>query len=66
MAIKEEFEIRISKDGELKIVAKGFSGNECSIPLKDFMKILKIDGRIEHTEDFYNIARTVDTKVEKK
>jgi hypothetical protein len=34
MVLKEEFEILISKDGKLKITAKGFKGNQCQQPLK--------------------------------
>jgi len=66
MAIKEEFEIRISKDGEMRIVAKGFSGKECEVPLKDFQKTIGAeDARIEHTEEFYRIEQNLDAKVKK-
>jgi hypothetical protein len=66
MAIKEEFEIRISKDGELKIVAKGFSGTECEVPLKKMQKILGAENsRIEHNEEYYKIEQNLDTKVKK-
>ena len=67
MAIKEEFEIRISKDGEMKIVAKGFAGRECEVPLKNMQKVLGAEGaRIEHTEEFYKQTTKVDAKVKEK
>jgi hypothetical protein len=40
MVIKEEFEILISKDGRLKITAKGFKGNQCQQPLKQMKNLL--------------------------
>jgi hypothetical protein len=46
MVIKEEFEILISKDGRLKITAKGFKGNKCEIPLKRLMQLIAADSRI--------------------
>jgi hypothetical protein len=67
MATKEEFEIRISRDGEMKIVAKGFTGRECEVPLKSMQKIVGAEGtRIEHTEEFYKETATVDAKVKDK
>ncbi len=67
MAIKEEFEIRISKEGELKVVAKGFRGAECEVPLKKIQKILNAEtARIEHTEEFSKITGEVEAKIKKK
>ncbi len=67
MAIKEEFEIRISKEGELKIVAKGFAGKECEIPLKAMQKILNAEkALIEHTQEYYQIEQNIDAKVKKE
>jgi len=64
MAIKEEFEIRISPDGEMKIVAKGFSGKECEIPLEKIQQALKAEGqRIEHTDEYFKDSSTVDAKI---
>ena len=67
MAIKEEFEIRISKSGEMKIVAKGFGGTECEIPLKKLRELLNAENAmIEHTDEFYRVTGTVDAKVKEK
>jgi hypothetical protein len=68
MAIKEEFEIRISKNGEVKIIAKGFSGTECEVPLKTLQKATDEEGqsRIEHTEEFYDVKSSVEAKVKDK
>ncbi len=65
MAVKEEFEIRVSKDGEIRIVARGFSGKECEIPLKELLKKLGVDGKvnIEHTEEWHRITSEVKSKV---
>lgn len=67
MAVKEEFEIRISKNGEIKIIAKGFSGKECEIPLEKIRKLLDEHGlgKIEHSSEFYKTTETVDTKIKK-
>jgi len=40
MVVKEEFEILISKDGKLKITAKGFKGNRCEIPLRRLIQLI--------------------------
>ena len=46
MVMKEEFEIIISKDGKVKITAKGFKGNQCQQPLKKMKNALSPDGRV--------------------
>jgi len=46
MVLKEEFEILISKDGKLKITAKGFKGAKCEIPLRRLMQLIAGDARI--------------------
>jgi len=67
MAIKEEFEIRISKDGELKIVAKGFAGKECEIPLKELRKVLEAhDAAIVHSDEYHRVTGKLDAKVKEK
>ena len=68
MAIKEEFEIRIDKDGNAKIIGKGFSGRECEIPLERLRELLGKDKnlRIEHTQEFYKVEEKQDTKTKKK
>ncbi len=40
MVMKEEFEILISKDGELKMTARGFKGKQCEKPLMNLKNLL--------------------------
>ncbi|HEX9745652.1 MAG TPA: DUF2997 domain-containing protein [bacterium] len=67
MAIKEEFEIRISKNGEIKITARGFSGQACDIPLHKLKQLIDENGisTIQHTDEYYKVTDTVDTKIKK-
>ncbi|MCI0482376.1 MAG: DUF2997 domain-containing protein [Candidatus Dadabacteria bacterium] len=44
--MKEEFEIIISKDGRIKITARGFKGNQCQQPLKKIKSMLSPDGTV--------------------
>ena len=67
MAIKEEFEIIISKNGEMRIQAKGFTGQTCKLPLEDLKVVLKAqDSRIEHTEEYYRESTHVESKIKEK
>ena len=68
MAIKEEFEIFISKDGEMRVVAKGYTGNECMQPLKNIQKTLNAEETEihSHVEGRRSVDTSVDAKVRKK
>ena len=46
MVMKEEFEIIISKDGKLKITAKGFKGTKCQQPLKRMVNTFSPSGEV--------------------
>ena len=46
MVIKEEFEILISKDGKLKMTARGFKGKKCEQPLQQLKHLLAPDSPI--------------------
>jgi hypothetical protein len=46
MVMKEEFEIIISKDGKIKITAKGFKGNQCQQPLKQMKNTFSPTGEV--------------------
>ena len=68
MAVKEEFEILIDKDGALHITAKGFRGRECEIPLRKLQELLKADPNIQFTEEYRRAMEKseVETKVKEK
>ena len=38
--MKEEFEIIISKDGKLKMTARGFKGKRCEKPLAELKQLI--------------------------
>ena len=67
MAVKEEYEIYISKDGEVKVIAKGFDGKTCEIPMSKLKKILDEAGLSKTVWDneYYKTMGTVDAKVKK-
>ena len=46
MVMKEEFEILISKDGQLKMIARGFKGKKCEAPLHKLKQLLAPDSPI--------------------
>ncbi len=68
MAIKEEFEIYIDKDGKMRVIAKGYRGSECMDPLKNMQKTLNAeDATIEsHVEGRRSTETKVDAKVKGK
>jgi hypothetical protein len=70
MAIKEEFEIIINKDGGIQVVAKGFQGRECEIPLKNMLKTLGFDeeAALQFTEEYRRALSSgdVETKIKDK
>jgi len=68
MAIKEEFEIYIDKDGNMRVVAKGYRGNECMEPLKRIQKVLDAE-KVEiqsHVEGRTSMETRVDAKIKGK
>jgi len=65
MALKEEFEIIIDKDGKMQILAKGFQGKECAVPLKKVQEVLNVEAEISWTREYYETKETtgLETKV---
>jgi len=68
MAIKEEFEILIDKEGGVRAVAKGFAGRECEIPLKKLIQMLGTVANIQFNEEYRKAleALGIETKVKEK
>ncbi len=67
MAIKEEFEIFISKNGEMRVNAKGFNGQTCKLPLEKIRAALKAEqSMIEHSEEYYKVTTEVEAKIKEK
>jgi hypothetical protein len=68
MAVKEEFEIVIDKEGALKAIAKGFAGRECEIPLKRLIEMLGVDTSIQFGDEYRRASECTDveTKVKDK
>jgi hypothetical protein len=68
MAVKEEFEIVIDKEGALRAMAKGFSGRECEIPLKRLIEMLGIETGIQFNDEYRRASECTDieTKVKDK
>ena len=56
MVMKEEFEILISKDGKMKMTARGFKGKQCEKPLQQLKQLLAPDSPVleqGHTWEYY-------------
>jgi hypothetical protein len=68
MAVKEEFEIIISKDGGIQVIAKGFQGRECEIPLKNVLKTLGFDeeSALQFTEEYRRAMSSSDVEAKIK
>jgi hypothetical protein len=68
MAVKEEFEIVIDKEGGLRALAKGFAGKECEIPLKRLIQMLGQEAGILFNEEYRNACNKlgIETKVKDK
>ena len=68
MAIKEEFEILIDKEGGVRAVAKGFAGRECEIPLKKLIQMLGTEANIQFNEEYRKALESlgIETKVKEK
>jgi hypothetical protein len=68
MAIKEEFEILIDKEGGVRLTAKGFQGRECEVPLKKLQQLLAGDSSIQFTDEYRRALESagVETKVKDK
>ena len=58
MARKEEFEIIVSPDGQIKVKAVGFKGTECVKPLKEISEVIAPGVqpiREEKLTDYYQV-----------
>jgi len=53
MAVKQELEISITPEGEVKIEVKGVKGADCLEVTKDIEEALGVVKNREHTSEYY-------------
>ncbi len=62
MAKKEEFDIIVSPNGEIKVVAIGFKGAACLKPIKEVGEIISPDNAPIHEEKLSEYYQQTEEK----
>ena len=63
MAVKQELEISITPEGEVKIEVKGIKGSSCVDATKEIEEALGVVKDREHTSEFYQQEQAQESKI---